>query len=269
MSRRVVVVGASSGLGRCIGVGLGQRGHRVALLARRTARLERAAAEAGNATLAIACDVTDEVGCRAAVDQAAAGLGGIDALVYTPGVGYLSRIEDTSFDTWQSVLATNVSGASITTAAVLPHLQASSGVAMYLSSVSASQTPPWPGLGSYAVSKAALDKLVEAWRAEHPEVGFTRIVVGECGGGEGEGTTGFADGWDGALLGDFVGTWVTRGYMTGALMDVAQLVDVVDSISRSDASVCIRSVTVAPRLVVPDRMPVRPDPPGDGVGAGA
>jgi len=44
---RAVVVGASSGLGRCIGVGLGQRGMQVALLARRRDRLETAVKEAG------------------------------------------------------------------------------------------------------------------------------------------------------------------------------------------------------------------------------
>jgi NAD(P)-dependent dehydrogenase (short-subunit alcohol dehydrogenase family) len=255
---KVAVVGASSGLGRCIGVGLAQRGSSVALLARRVERLEKAAAEAGEGALAIACDVTDAASCEAAIAEAAEGLGGLDALVYTPGVGHLARIEDTDFDTWQSVFATNVTGASITTAAALPHLKASGGVAMYLSSVSASQTPPWPGLSSYAVSKAALDKLVEAWRAEHPDVGFTRIVVGECGGGEGDGMTGFADDWDGEVLGEFVGTWVTRGYMTGNLMDVEQLVNMVDVISRTDATVCMRSVTVAPRLVTPESFPVAP-----------
>ncbi len=248
---RVVVVGASSGLGRCIGVGLAQRGSSVALLARRKERLEKAAADAGAGTLAIGCDVTDEASCRAAIDEAADGLGGIDAVVYTPGIGQLARIEDTGFDAWQAVFATNVTGASIVTSAALPHVKASSGVVAYLSSVSASQTPPWPGLGSYAVSKAALDKLVEAWRAEHPDVGFTRVIVGECGGGEGEAMSGFADGWDRELLGDLVGSWVTRGYMTGALMDVEQLVNVIDSITKTDATVCIRSVTVAPRLVAP------------------
>jgi NAD(P)-dependent dehydrogenase (short-subunit alcohol dehydrogenase family) len=256
---RVVVVGASSGLGRCIGVGLGERGSRVALLARRKDRLDRAAAEAGEGTLAIECDVTDTRSAGAAIDEAAAGLGGIDAVVYTPAVGPLARIEDTDFDTWQSVFATNVTGASIVTAAALPHLKASSGVAMFLSSVSASETPPWPGLASYAVSKAALDKLVDAWRAEHPDVGFTRITVGECAGGEGEGLTGFADDWNRELLGDLVGSWVTRGYMTGALMDVSNLVSVVDHISRMDASVSVRTAVVAPRLVTPETMPVHPD----------
>ena len=44
---RVVVVGASSGLGRCVAIGLGQRGDKVALLARRKDRLDAAAEEAG------------------------------------------------------------------------------------------------------------------------------------------------------------------------------------------------------------------------------
>lgn len=249
--KRVVVIGASSGLGRCIGVGLAQRGAKVALLARRKERLLAAAEEAGDHAVAVECDVVEEASCRQAVTDAAEALGGIDALVYTPGVGHLARIEHTDAATWQSVFATNVTGASVATAAALPHLKTSSGVAMYLSSVSASQTPPWPGLGSYAVSKAALDKLVEAWRAEHPDVGFTRIIVGECAGGEGDSMTGFAENWDRELLGDLVGSWVTRGYMTGALMDVRNLVDTVEVITKADASTCIRSITVAPRLVEP------------------
>ena len=62
------------------------------------------------------------------------------------------------------------------------------------------------------------------------------MIVGECGGGDGEAMSGFADGWDRELLGDLVGSWVTRGYMTGALMDVEQLVNVVDAITRTDAT---------------------------------
>jgi NAD(P)-dependent dehydrogenase (short-subunit alcohol dehydrogenase family) len=258
-ARKVVVVGASSGLGRCIGVGLAERGSRVALMARRKDRLETAAADAGEGTLAIECDVTSEASCKDAIEEAAAGLGGIDAVVYAPAIGHLARIEDIGFDTWQEIFATNVIGASLVTAAALPHLEASKGVVAYLSSVTGSETPPWGGLGSYAVSKAALEKLIEAWRQEHPDLGFSRVIVGECAGGEGESMTGFADGWDGELLGDLVGTWITRGYMTGALMDVENLVNVVDQITRMDASVCIRSVTVTPRLIVPDEMPVNPE----------
>ncbi len=53
---RTVVVGASSGLGRCIAIGLAQRGAHVAMLARRRERLEAAAREAGPGSLAIECD---------------------------------------------------------------------------------------------------------------------------------------------------------------------------------------------------------------------
>lgn len=248
---RVVVVGASSGLGRCIGVGLAQRGARVALLARRRERLESAARDAGGGALAIECDVTDQASCRAAIEEAANGLGGIDSLVYTPGIGPLARLSQMDAATWRQVFDTNVTGASLLTAAAQPHLSAASGTAIYLSSVSASQTPPWPGLGAYAVSKAALDKLVDAWREEHPDIGFTRLVVGECGGGEGEGMTEFANGWDPDLAAEFVSTWIARNYMTGALLEVEQLVSVVEVIARGHASVCMRSVTVAPRLVQP------------------
>jgi NAD(P)-dependent dehydrogenase (short-subunit alcohol dehydrogenase family) len=247
---RTVVLGASSGLGRCIGVGLAQRGARVALLARRRERLDDAAKEAGPGTLAIECDVTDAPSCRSAIAEAAAGLGGIDALVYAPGIGPLARLVDTDAETWRRVLDTNVTGAALATAAAIPHLTESAGIAVYLSSVSASLTPPWPGLGAYAVSKAALDKLVEAWRAEHPGIGFTRLVVGDCGGGEGDSMTGFTEGWDRELATELGTVWFTRNYIAGSLIEVEQLVAVVDAVLRGGATLSMPSVTVAPRPAV-------------------
>jgi NAD(P)-dependent dehydrogenase (short-subunit alcohol dehydrogenase family) len=244
---RTVVVGASSGLGRCIGIGLAQRGAQVALLARRRERLEQAAKEAGPGTLAITCDVTDEESARAAIADAAAGLGGIDALVYATGIGPLSRIEDVDAATWRKAFDTNVTGAAIITSAALPHLAASEGRAVFLSSVSASMTPPWPGLSAYAVSKAALDKLVEAWRAEHPYIGFTRLVVGDCAGGEGDGMTEFANSWDTDLAAEFGMVWFNRNYLAGVLIDVEELITAVDAVLRSGASLSMPSVTVAPR----------------------
>jgi NAD(P)-dependent dehydrogenase (short-subunit alcohol dehydrogenase family) len=244
---RTVVVGASSGLGRCIGIGLAKGGDQVALLARRLERLDDAAKEAGPGTLAIACDVTDEASTRSAIAEAATGLGGVDALVYTPGIGPLARLADIDAETWQRVFATNVTGAAVVTSAALSHLNESGGTAVYLSSVSASLTPPWPGLGAYAVSKAALDKLVEAWRAEYPDVAFTRLVVGDCPGGEGDGRTGFADEWDPELAAELGPVWFARNYMNGGLIDVDHLVDVVGAILRSGNTLSMPSVTLSPR----------------------
>src|SRR3954454_13683067 len=139
---RAVVVGASSGLGRCIAIGLGQRGSQVALLARRLERLEKAAVEAGPDSVALECDVTDAASCQTAIDRAADAFGGIDALVYTPGIGPLARLVDTDADMWGAVFETNVTGAALVTTAAIDHLTASGGSAMSLSSVSASLTPP-------------------------------------------------------------------------------------------------------------------------------
>jgi NAD(P)-dependent dehydrogenase (short-subunit alcohol dehydrogenase family) len=181
------------------------------------------------------------------MNEAAEGLGGIDALVYAPGIGPLARLVDTDAETWRRVFDTNVIGAALVTAAALPHLTESSGTAVYLSSVSASVTPPWPGLGAYAVSKAALDKLVEAWRGEHPTVGFTRVVVGECMGGEGDSAPGFADGWDQELAAEVFPLWLARNYMSGSFVDIEDLITIVDSLLRQGGAVAIPSVTVAPR----------------------
>lgn len=239
-----MVVGASSGLGRSIATGLGGRGARVALLARRMDRLANAAEEAGAGSFAVACDVTEQKSCNDAINEAAKVLGGIDALVYTPAIGPLSRIESVDADTWARIFATNVTGAALITAAALPHLKSSAGRAVFLSSISATYTAPWPGLGAYSASKAALERLVEVLRVEHPEVGFTRLVVGNCVGGQGDSATGFADGWDWDLATELHAHWTSHGYVTDKFVDVQDLVDLVHSILRSGASASIPSVVV-------------------------
>lgn len=243
----MIVVGASSGLGRRIGIGLAHRGAEVALLARRRDRLEQAAEEAGASALAIECDVRDEASCGRAIDEAAAGLGGVDAVVYAPAIGPLSPIEEITADTWRGAFEVNVIGASLVTAAALPHLEAAHGVAAYLSTVSASLTPPWPGLGAYVVSKAALDKLVDAWRIEHPTVGFTRVIVGDCEAPDGMRSEFNAD-WDFTLFRErFYPLWTQRGLTGNGLLEVEELVEVIDRVLRCGASASIPSVAVAPR----------------------
>lgn len=242
---RVVVVGASSGLGRCIGVDRGRRGDQVALLARRVERLDGAAQEAGPGAFAVRCDVTDESSCQAAIRESAERMGGIDALVYSTGIGPLGRITQLGADVWRKAFDTNVVGAALVTSAAVPHLTESEGVAAFLSSVSASLTPPWPGFGAYNVSKAALDKLVESFRTEHPTVGFTRVVVGDCAGGDGDSVTEFPNDWDMDYAAEVMPVWAQRGYLTGTLMDVADLLAVVDMVIGRHA--VVPSVTVTPR----------------------
>ncbi len=233
---KTVVIGASSGLGRCIGLGLAQRGDQVALLARRRERIENAAKEAGPDAVGVECDVTDEASVRSAIGAAADALGGIDNLVYSPAIGPLVRLVDTDAETWARVFATNVTGAAIATAAAIPHLTASAGKVVYISSDAGTFGPPWPGLGAYGVSKAALERLIEAWRAEHPDIGFTNLIVGECTGGEGDSQTGFNVGWDRDLAMENYPLWISRGCMPGQLMPVEDLVEVVHTILRTNTA---------------------------------
>lgn len=244
---RVVVVGASTGLGRCIGIGLAQRGAKVVLMARRQELLDSAAVEAGPDARAIACDVTDPESCRTAIAQAVSELGGIDGIVYATGMGALGHVEDLDPATWHQLFDTNVVGANSFTAAALPHLVKSGGAAAYLSSISASLTAPWPGLAAYNVTKAALDKLIEAWRSEHPHVGFTRVVVGDSAGGEGDSRSHFGQGWDLDLITRFHPVWMARTLVAGSLIDVDVLVELVDTVLRIGASASIPSVTAIPR----------------------
>jgi NAD(P)-dependent dehydrogenase (short-subunit alcohol dehydrogenase family) len=232
---RTVVIGASSGMGRCIGIGLAQRGERVAFLARRLARIETAAEEAGPDAVAVECDVTDETSVQSAISSAAAALGGIDNLVYTPAIGPLKRLVETDAETWRRVFDTNVMGAALSTAAAIPHLTESAGKVVYLSSDAGTYGPPWPGLGAYGVTKAALERLIEAWRAEHPDVGFTNLIVGECAGGEGDSATGFNVGWDRDLTMVNYPLWLQRGCMPGQLMPVEDLISVVYTILQTHA----------------------------------
>jgi NAD(P)-dependent dehydrogenase (short-subunit alcohol dehydrogenase family) len=145
----------------------------VAFAARRGDEVREAATSAGGDAIGVTCDVLDPDRCQSAVAEVVQGFGELDALLYCAGIGLLRPLAATDAELWSRVLGTNVVGASLVTRACLPHFAASRGRALLFSSVSASQTPRWPGLGAHIVSKAALDKLVEAFAIEHPDVAFT------------------------------------------------------------------------------------------------
>jgi NAD(P)-dependent dehydrogenase (short-subunit alcohol dehydrogenase family) len=208
--RRVLVVGASSGVGRALGLRAAQAGARVVFAARRVERCAEAAREAGNDALALRCDVRDAAACKALIHGVEHAFGGLDALLYATGLSPLAMLESATAEEWQEVLAANVIGASLVTAAALPALRASQGRAVYISSYSVRM--PLPGLGLYRVSKVALDALIECWRMEHPDVDFTRVVVGNTGGTE------FAASWGPERLRAALGVWVERNLFPAATM---------------------------------------------------
>ena len=203
--RRVLVVGASSGIGREVVLAATRAGARVALAARRYDHLQEVAAEAaevGDEAVALQCDVRKPIACELAVQAAVQQLGGIDVVVFATGINRLAWLAETSVDAWRDLVDTNLIGAALVTQAVLPHLRDTHGRIGYLSSHAVAR--PWPGLGAYAATKAALDTMVAGWRVEEPDVAFTRFVVGPT-------VTGMADAWDPRDGRDHVPVVVRRG----------------------------------------------------------
>ena len=207
--RRLLVVGGSSGVGRAVGRLACRSGARVAFAARRKERLEEAVASAPGA-LAVVCDVRSGEQCARAVAETALAFGGIDALVYATGMSPLGMLEAASHDEWRSVLDTNLVGASVVTAHALPHLRESRGRAVYVSSYAVRQ--PLPGVGLYRVSKVALDALIEAWRMEHPDIEFTRVMLGNTDGTE------FARDWGSEHTEAVTRVWIQRGLFPAPTM---------------------------------------------------
>lgn len=84
--RVAVITGASSGIGEATARALAADGHRVALLARRTDRIQTLADELGDGAIAIEADVTNRASVLAAADRVQHELGGADILVNNAGV---------------------------------------------------------------------------------------------------------------------------------------------------------------------------------------
>ena len=220
---RLLVVGASSGLGRELGWLASRSGARVAFAARRAERLQEAAATAAGPALAVPCDVTSAADCQRAVAETVKEFGGLDALVYAVGMSPLRTLDRAGEAEWRVVLETNVMGASLACAAALPHLRESDGRALFLSSYSVRAV--MPGLSLYRVSKVALDALIECWRGEFPEVSFTRVVVGNTVGTE------FSAGWDPEEFRRTLELWKQRNvYPSNTMMSVEACAEAVASV---------------------------------------
>jgi len=202
--RRLLVIGASSGVGAALAELAASRGARVVAVGRRKDRLE-ALDGGGNGTVhPLVGDVRNEDACDRAVDNAVELLGGIDALLYAAAVSPLGRLVDTTSDDWRNVFDTNVIGAALVCRRCIPHLIASDGRALFISSISADD--PRPLLVPYGASKAALDALIRGWRNEHPHMCFIRAVIGPT-------ATEMGSGWEPARVAELTAVRAERGLL--------------------------------------------------------
>src|SRR4051812_4283427 len=169
-SARVLVVGASAGIGRAFAHHAAAMGAQVCVTARRGDKLAEL-----EGCRPIVADITDPEQCRRVVDEAVADLGVIDLLLHSAGAGTMAAIDHIDTAGWARDYAVNVLGPTCITAAALPHL-APDAIVSFLSSESTTETR-W-GMSAYTASKAALEATIRSWRVEHPERRFQRIVMG-------------------------------------------------------------------------------------------
>ena len=170
---RILVVGASSGIGHAVAISAAERGARVAVAARRMDLLTTLADTVGGSAYEL--DVEDTAAIKRVVDEAASALGGLDAVVFTSTVIPFAHIEDTDLVTWIHAFSVNAVGANNVLRAALPHLS-ENGVVLVASSNDVGR--PRAGIAAYGASKAALDEILRSWRSEHPELSLIR--VGMC-----------------------------------------------------------------------------------------
>jgi NAD(P)-dependent dehydrogenase (short-subunit alcohol dehydrogenase family) len=207
--RRVLVVGASSGIGAGLARAVVAAGGDVAVSARR-AEVLATVVDAMGAGHVVAGDATVRADAERVAAEAAEAMGGLDLMVYVAGYGPLQRLVDCDPELWSDVYRVNVVGANLAAGAALRHMDRD-GICAFVSSRTVEDANAV--FAAYSASKAALDQCIRTWRVEHPENRFVRVVMGNCQ------PTDFADHMGLDLLGEALDAWSAQA-IPGGMMHV-------------------------------------------------
>lgn len=172
----MIVTGASSGIGEATARAAAEAGARLVLAARDRTRLEALAADLPEA-LAVPTDMRDPDDIRRLVDEAVAAYGGVDILVNNAGQGLHVPVEQIRIEDLKSITELNVHGPLLAMQAVIPLMRASGrGCIVNVSSGTTRLGAP-VGAGGYSATKAALNMLSQAARAELADDGIAVSTV--------------------------------------------------------------------------------------------
>lgn len=170
--RVAIVTGAGTGIGRATAMLLAKRGADVAICGRRQDKIDDAATAIREATgrrvLALATDVRKPDQIRALMEQVIAKFGKIDILINNAGGAHgHNSLATMDLAKWDRDVQLNLSAAMYCSQAALPHLKASKGCVVNISSLAGVHGTA--GVGAYSAAKAGLQM-------------FTRVASSEWGG---------------------------------------------------------------------------------------
>lgn len=175
--RRVLVTGASRGIGAAVARRLAAAGARVALLARSKDALASLAREIGGGAIGLACDVRDTETLTHALEQLPDRLGGApDIIVNNAGAFVIAAAHEMSVQSFAETIAVNLTGPFAVVRALLPAMRATgSGHVVTIGSIADRTT--FPGNAAYAASKHGLRALHEVLRAELRGTGVRASLI--------------------------------------------------------------------------------------------
>ena len=179
MGRVAVVTGAASGIGLGIARSLAADGHSVALLDRNGEGAEAGAAElrdGGATAIGIQVDVADRDSVDAAVGRARDELGAIGIVVTSAGIESFTRLEDITRDSWDQIIAVNLTGTFACIQAAVPDMLASKWGRIVTIASSSAQSGA-PRMTHYAASKGGVISLTKSLAVELARSGITANTI--------------------------------------------------------------------------------------------
>jgi NADP-dependent 3-hydroxy acid dehydrogenase YdfG len=174
--RRVLVTGASSGIGAATTRSLVAHGASVAMLARRKERLDELCRELGERAVGVPADVTDFDNLPGAIATAADALGGLDGVVAVAGKLMTGSIATGTPDRWRKLFDLNLVGPLATVRYALPHFP-ESGTRDIAIVGSSGALNAQPGVAIYGASKRGLRAACDTLRLELAESGVRVGVI--------------------------------------------------------------------------------------------
>lgn len=158
--KRIIITGASSGIGAALTRALAQDGHRLFVCARRLQRLDEVT-QKNTLAQGFQCDVSQEKQVIQFIDNVKKYTGHIDVLINNAGkFGAIGRAIETDSKEWLSTIETNLFGTYLMVKHSFPLLRASND-ARIINLSGGGAFNPFPNYSAYAASKAAVVRLTE------------------------------------------------------------------------------------------------------------